>query len=300
MAAVVVLAAAAGPSVVPVPGYAASTVTNPGFESGTGQTPTGWSESGTASASYAEAGGRSGARRLAHWAQGSYQTETFQTIDGLPNGAYTARAWVRSGGGQRATYLALRGCGSAEQRANLPTSTGTWVQVSVTVQVSGGQCTLALVSDANAGNWVNVDDVEFGPAGGPPPTTPPPGGGRLQIKGADVSTLKKSLDRGAVYRNSSGGQVDPLAHLRASGVNYGRLKVWVNPADGYNNRARVLEMASRIKAQGMRLLVDFHYSDAWADPGQQNKPAAWRNHSVAQLRQAVYDHTFDVLAALRA
>jgi arabinogalactan endo-1,4-beta-galactosidase len=83
-------------------------------------------------------------------------------------------------------------------------------------------------------------------------------------------------------------------------VNYGRLKVWVNPADGYNNRARVLDMATRIKAQGMRVLIDFHYSDAWADPGQQNKPAAWRSFSVAQLRQAVYDHTFDVLSGLAA
>jgi arabinogalactan endo-1,4-beta-galactosidase len=278
------------------PAYAASTITNPGFESGgaTG-TPAGWSESGTVSASYTESGGRSGALRLSHWASAAYRVETFQTLTGLAAGGYTARAWVRSGGGQRAAYLVLRGCGSAEQRAVLPTSASTWVEVSVTAQVSGGQCTVGIVSDANAGNWVNVDDVQFAPTGGP--TNP---GGRLQIKGVDVSTLKKNLDNGAVYRNGTGGQVDPLAHLRANGVNYGRLKVWVNPADGYNNQTRVLEMASRIKAQGMGLLIDFHYSDAWADPGQQNKPAAWRNHSVAQLRQAVYDHTHAVLAALRA
>jgi arabinogalactan endo-1,4-beta-galactosidase len=146
---------------------------------------------------------------------------------------------------------------------------------------------------------VNVDDVEFGPASVTSPPPPPPGG-RLPIKGADVSSLRKHLDRGAVFRDSGGAAVDPLALLRANGVNYGRLKVWVNPADGYNNRARVLDMATRIKAQGMRLLVDFHYSDAWADPGQQNKPAAWRSYSVAQLRQAVYDHTFDVLSGLAA
>jgi arabinogalactan endo-1,4-beta-galactosidase len=172
------------------------------------------------------------------------------------------------------------------------------VQVSVSTQVTGGQCTVALVSDANAGNWVNVDDVEFFATGGTPTT--PPAQGTVQIRGVDVSTLKKNLDRGAVYRNASGTQVDALAHLRANGVNYGRLKVWVNPADGYNNKARVLEMATRIKAQGMRLLVDFHYSDSWADPGKQNKPAAWSSYSVAQLRQAVYDHTFDVLNALKA
>ena len=49
----------------------------------------------------------------------------------------------------------------------------------------------------------------------------------------------------------------------------------MNPADGYNNKARVLTMATRIKAQGMKLLIDFHYSDTWADPGNQIKPAAW-------------------------
>ena len=64
-------------------------------------------------------------------------------------------------------------------------------------------------------------------------------------------------------------------------MNYARLKVWVNPADGYNNKAQVLAMAKRVKAQGMGLLVDFHYSDIWADPGKQNKPAAWAGHSSA-------------------
>jgi arabinogalactan endo-1,4-beta-galactosidase len=74
----------------------------------------------------------------------------------------------------------------------------------------------------------------------------------------------------------------------------------VNPADGYNNKTRVLESARMIKAQGMGLLIDFHYSDSWADPGKQPKPAAWSGYSVSQLRQAVYDHTYDVLNALKA
>ena len=72
------------------------------------------------------------------------------------------------------------------------------------------------------------------------------------------------------------------------------------PADGYNNKTRVLAAAKRIKAQGMKLLVDFHYSDSWADPGKQNKPAAWADLPFDQLRQALYDHTYDVIAGLRA
>ncbi|GFJ89017.1 arabinogalactan endo-beta-1,4-galactanase [Phytohabitans rumicis] len=166
-----------------------------------------------------------------------------------------------------------------------------WTQISVTTTVSNGQCTVSLFSDANAGNWASFDDVSFSTSGS---------GSTIQIRGVDISTLKKSEDRGGVYRDSAGTQRDALAIVRSSGANYGRLKVWVNPADGYNNKARVLTMASRIKGQGMKLLVDFHYSDSWADPGKQNKPAAWASLSFTALRQAVYDHTYDVLNALKA
>ncbi|NLT52982.1 MAG: arabinogalactan endo-1,4-beta-galactosidase [Actinomycetales bacterium] len=132
------------------------------------------------------------------------------------------------------------------------------------------------------------------------PTTTTSGGSGVQIRGGDVSSLKKNEDRGAVYYDAQGNRGDALAILRAHGVNWARLKVWVNPADGYNNKTRVLEMAKRIKGQGMGLLVDFHYSDYWADPGRQEKPAAWRGYTFAQLRDAVYTHTRDVLGALRS
>ncbi|MEO3817998.1 arabinogalactan endo-1,4-beta-galactosidase [Plantactinospora sp. B24E8] len=281
-----------------VPASAATTITNPGFESSGGtQSPTGWSESsgtGQQSASFTEAGGRSGNYRLSHWASSAYQVETYQQLTGLSAGSYTFRAWVRSGGGQVATYLVLRGCGGAEQRASIPT-TSTWTQVSVTSQVTAGVCTAGIVSNAQAGNWINVDDVEFvGNGGGNPNPSP------NLIRGVDISTLKKSEDRGGVYRDAAGNQRDALQLLRSAGANYARLKVWVNPADGYNNRARVLQMATRIKAQGMKLLVDFHYSDTWADPGKQYKPAAWNGYSFTQLRDAVYHHTYDVLNALKA
>ena len=74
----------------------------------------------------------------------------------------------------------------------------------------------------------------------------------------------------------------------------------MNPADGYNGKSQVLAVAKRAKALGMGLLVDFHYSDSWADPGKQNKPAAWESLPFDELKQALYDHTYDVLSALRA
>jgi arabinogalactan endo-1,4-beta-galactosidase len=127
-----------------------------------------------------------------------------------------------------------------------------------------------------------------------------PGSGGLALRGADISTLKKSLDKGAVYRDARGRRADPLALLAAGGVNAAQRKVWVNPADGYNSKATVLAMAARAKAAGMKLFIDFHYSDAWADPGKQNKPAAWASLPFPQLRDALYQHTADVLGALRA
>jgi len=122
----------------------------------------------------------------------------------------------------------------------------------------------------------------------------------VTIRGADISTLKKSVDKGGVYFDSSGVRRNALDILQSNGVNFARLKIWVNPADGYNNRARVLDMARQIKSRGMKLLIDFHYSDTWADPGHQAKPAAWASLSFAQLQTAVHDYTADVLGSLRA
>ncbi|MFG1700047.1 arabinogalactan endo-beta-1,4-galactanase [Nonomuraea sp. NPDC049309] len=121
----------------------------------------------------------------------------------------------------------------------------------------------------------------------------------LAIRGADISSLAKSEALGGVYRDANGAAGDALAILARSGLNSIRLKVWVNPADGYNTKTQVLAVARRAKALGMSLLIDFHYSDSWADPGTQTKPAAWRSLPFDRLRQAVYDHTYDVLDALR-
>ncbi|WP_328458646.1 arabinogalactan endo-1,4-beta-galactosidase [Streptomyces sp. NBC_00386] len=270
---------------------AASTLTNAGFEAdGTGTAvPSGWSESGTTAASYVEAGGHGGSYRLSHYSASAYKVETYQTLTGLTNGSYKLTAWVRSGGGQNSAYLALKNCGGTEQRTDLPVSASGWIHLVVPVSVTSNQCTVSVYSDANAGNWINVDDLTF--------TSGTTG---LTVKGSDISSLAKSEAYGGVYKTSSGTTGDALAILKSSGMNYARLKVWVNPADGYNNKARVLAMAKRIKAQGMKLLVDFHYSDTWADPGTQTKPAAWAGHSYSQLKTDVYNHTYDVLNALKA
>ncbi|WP_405617729.1 arabinogalactan endo-beta-1,4-galactanase [Streptomyces sp. NBC_00076] len=123
--------------------------------------------------------------------------------------------------------------------------------------------------------------------------------GRLAIRGVDISSLPKNEDKGAVYRRADGRRQDPVRILAEAGVTHARLKVWVDPADGYNNKAHILPLARRLKRAGVGIWVDFHYSDTWADPAHQNKPAAWQDLDVPGLTRAVYDHTADVLGALR-
>jgi arabinogalactan endo-1,4-beta-galactosidase len=106
--------------------------------------------------------------------------------------------------------------------------------------------------------------------------------------------------QGEKFYDANGNQMDCIALLKSKGINSIRLRVWVNPVAGYCNKADVVAMAIRAKNAGMRIMIDFHYSDYWADPGKQNKPAAWVNLSLADLETAVYNHTYDVLSALKA
>ena len=302
-------------------------ITNPGLESGVGQSPSGWSESGAnLDASKSESGNpHSGTYKGTHWRNSAYSVNTFQTKTGLTNGTYTLRAWVMSGGGQSTAVMKAENCGGGTQSINIPTSS-TWTQIAISnVNVSNGQCTVGFSSVAATNQWLNFDDVEFflnggggatatrtstpgGPTStrtntpnGPTPTrtsTPPPSGG-LTIKGADVSSLKRALDLGQVYYNASGVQQHPLDILQVAGVNYVRLRVWVNPPSGYDNMTRVVQFAPLVKQRGMKLLIDLHYSDTWADPGKQFKPAAWNSHNLTQLRTDVYNHTLAVCNALK-
>lgn len=111
---------------------------------------------------------------------------------------------------------------------------------------------------------------------------------------------------GAVYK-INGRQKDPLAILKENGVNYVRLRLWVNPYDengnsygaGTNDLNRTIKLAKRAKKTGLKVLLDFHYSDFWVDPGKQNLPKAWKNQSFNQLNNSVYSYTADVLNQMK-
>ena len=75
--------------------------------------------------------------------------------------------------------------------------------------------------------------------------------------------------------------------------------MWVKSPDGYHDQTEIAEMARRCDARGLGLFLDLHYSDSWADPGQQSKPAAWASFTPEELASAVYQHTYDVCEAAR-
>lgn len=117
-------------------------------------------------------------------------------------------------------------------------------------------------------------------------------------KGADIGWLSEMESKGLKFYNDAGIQQDCRQILHDHCINSIRLRVWVNPTNGFCGKADVVAAAIKAKQKGFRLMIDFHYSDSWADPGQQTKPLAWANYTTTQLIQAVYDHTFDVLTAL--
>jgi arabinogalactan endo-1,4-beta-galactosidase len=118
--------------------------------------------------------------------------------------------------------------------------------------------------------------------------------------GADVGFVSQMESWGTKWLDKNGRQKDILQILKEQGINNIRLRVWVNPSGGWCGKQDVVKMAKRAKAKGMGVMLSFHYSDSWADPGTQNRPAAWKDHTVEQLEQDVYDHTKDVITALQA
>lgn len=119
--------------------------------------------------------------------------------------------------------------------------------------------------------------------------------------GADISWMTKLESEGEVFYNADGDNMECTALMKEIGMNAIRLRVWVDPEDGWCNRSDVLAKALRAKKLGMRLMIDFHYSDTWADPGKQVIPAAWLGFAsdTEQLAKAVADHTTDVLTLLK-
>jgi arabinogalactan endo-1,4-beta-galactosidase len=265
-------------------GKPATGVTNPGFEEGL----LGWATSGSAAS--VQGGGHQSAQRLTHWLEAAGRVTTSQRVAAPEGDWVTFSAVVKSGGGLASSRLTIKGCGPQAQ-ASVPSteSDDAWLRIAVSARVRGGACSVELTTEGPAGSWAGMDDVTISQ-------------GRVEraIRGGDLSGLLKNEDFGATYSDARGKLVDPIEHLADEGANLGRLKVWVDPADSYNTVDEVVATAKRIDAAGMKLLVDFHYSDRWTDPGAQGMPAAWQGLPAAEVADKVHEHTRTVLSALKS
>ena len=116
--------------------------------------------------------------------------------------------------------------------------------------------------------------------------------------GADLSYVNEMEDCGAIYKNDKGIAQDPYKIFKEAGTNLVRVRLWHNPTwTNYSNYNDVKKTISRAKAQGMNVLLDFHYSDSWTDPEKQKIPAAWESqmNNKEALGKLLYDYTYETL-----
>ena len=123
--------------------------------------------------------------------------------------------------------------------------------------------------------------------------------------GGDISMLTKYEDAGVVYKDKNGNTVQPLTFFKEQGLNAMRVRLFVDPTQD-NDKAvcqdleYVKALGKRIKDMGMAFMLDFHYSDTWADPGKQWTPDAWKNLNNEALGTQLYEYTKECLQQLNA
>lgn len=117
--------------------------------------------------------------------------------------------------------------------------------------------------------------------------------------GGDISGTTADEARGVYSADTAGMRTENTQLMKNYGMDAVRLRVWVNPKEGFCSPEDVLIMAKRAKELGMEIMVDFHYSDWWADPGKQYPPEAWKDMDLQEMKEALADHTTQTLQLLK-
>ena len=178
----------------------------------------------------------------------------------------------------------------------------------------GGNLTITLSGDLPAGYWGDVDNLVLYTDADDENEEDDPVEADIYvekidnlnadfIKGVDVSSLLANEKSGVVYYDTEGNKADIFEVMADAGVNYVRLRVWNDPYDsdgngyggGNNDVASAITMGKRATEAGMKVLIDFHYSDFWADPGKQKAPKAWSGCSISEKEAALYEYTKESL-----
>jgi arabinogalactan endo-1,4-beta-galactosidase len=302
---VILLSGACGKKTGPDVAQSAKIVHNPGFESGEGSDAgaAGWSSttgSANPDAAFIAKLGHTGSYALNQKSATAYQVQTTQDISNLPDGNYQLTAYTRNSGGQQACYLFAQ-TAAGRQVTSLPVSTGAWALVTVRgIKVINGTCSIGLYSDANAGDWCQMDDVSLTPDDAP----------YIFLKGGDVSELSYVESKGGKFYDNLRNE-DCFQILKDKGFNIVRLRLYNDPGNpgytpskllpaGFQDTTDILRLARRAAGAGMQILLTFHYSDYWTNPSTQTLPHQWAGLNFAQLKQAVYDFTFRFMQQMEA
>ncbi|MCM1268617.1 MAG: glycosyl hydrolase 53 family protein [Bacteroidales bacterium] len=204
-------------------------------------------------------------------------------------------------------FGALAGCGTQESAADAGSAaqTGTGQTAETETQAEEG------AQAESAAQWEPLGEITTFPL----PTAseeseiflaPIPGLADDFIRGMDASAVLAEEKSGVKYYNFDGQEQDVFMTLAQSGVNYIRLRVWNDPYDaeghgyggGNNDVPTAIELGRRATKYGMKVCIDFHYSDFWADPKKQFAPKAWEGMSVEEKSSALYDFTKESLAQI--
>ncbi|MEM6721545.1 MAG: glycosyl hydrolase 53 family protein [Bacteroidota bacterium] len=119
------------------------------------------------------------------------------------------------------------------------------------------------------------------------------------IAAVDISSYPEIANSNPVFYDLEGNQRDFLTILKDNGVNTIRLRLWVNPTNEHSGFNEVKQFSNTLKAIGFKTWLTVHYSDTWADPGQQETPAQWQGIEFSQLKENIYDYTENIVTELQ-
>ena len=235
-----------------------------------------------------------------------------QTISALSTGSYELSVKSMGGTGAEAASVKLF---AGDQMGSAVETTGynNWQTVSFSFVVTqdAANVEVGAILDGAASAWGHLDGFELKQITQPPAQADifvkkVDGLSADFIKGVDISSILSLEASGVKFYNEAGDEQDIFTTLHDDGVNYVRVRVWNDPFDsqgrgyggGNNGLAQAIEIGKRATANGMKLLVDFHYSDFWADPGKQHAPKEWANLSFDEKKTALYNYTKQSLQEL--
>jgi len=189
--------------------------------------------------------------------------------------------------------------------------------------IRGVVAVLVAIAFFAACDGVTISDLPVPP---PTPDAPPPPDPRYFVQkieglpedfmlGVDISSVVSLEDSGVVFRDWEGDAADLFELFAEGGANWVRVRIWNDPwldppgetgplgyrrgfGGGNNDVERAIEIGRRATAAGLRVLVNFHYSDFWADPGKQTSPRAWVGMNMTQRSQALFDFTYDTITQM--